>query len=105
MLLRVLGDAAECCLGLLLQAQGVAVEDAPGVMPGDGHGLMRGYVRIDQVGEGGVPRVVEDKPPAFLPTGKPAFLQAVAHARLKSPTQAWAFDGWCQRMHRLPWKR
>ena len=47
LLLRVLGDAAECRLGLLLQAQGVAVEDAPGPMPGDGHGLMRGYAGID----------------------------------------------------------
>ena len=27
------------------------------------------------------------KPPAFRPTGKPAFLQAVARARLKSPMQ------------------
>src|SRR5262249_7179584 len=61
LLLRVLGDAAERRLGLLLQAQGVAVEDAPGAMPGDGHGLMRGDAGLDRVGDGGGRRVVEDE--------------------------------------------
>src|SRR5262249_1928325 len=48
LLLRVRGDAAECCLGLLLQAEGVAIEDAARAVAGDGHGLVRGNAGVDQ---------------------------------------------------------
>ena len=69
--LGVGGHLAEGLLGLVLQGQGVTVEDAASAVAGDGHRLVSRDAGVHQVGDGGaVCRVLwKTKPPCFRPMG------------------------------------
>ena len=76
-------SAARVCA---LSVQTIAVEHAPGLVPGDRHCFVRRDAGVDEVGDGGVPGVVKDVAATLATDGKPAFVHAVAQSRLKSPT-------------------
>src|SRR4029077_14589025 len=73
-------DPAQRLPRLLLQGQGVAVEDAPRPVPGNGHRLVRRDAGIHEVGDGGetqAPRrpIPKDTEPPLSKTARAAMLR------------------------------